>query len=74
VFQSYTKSKSTPDFARRIPEGLSSQISKQTAYEIGKVVNLCTGRPYPEDAESTRRPWCGRKDDVNKKFQSHHRE
>ena len=62
--------------------GWSSQISRQSAYEGGKVVSPPHRPPLPPrkyswysfqlEAESTPGPKCGRKDYVNEKLQWHH--
>jgi hypothetical protein len=65
-----------PGEALRVPGGWGSQISRQSAYEGGKVVSPTNGSPLPPrnyswysfllEVESTPGPYCGRKDYVNK--------
>ena len=73
------KGKAIPLQARSFPEVWSSQISRQSAHEGGKVVSP-THRPpllptiyswysFPLEAESTPGPKCDWKDYVNEKFQ-----
>ena len=67
---------------RRAPGGSGLRISRQLAHECGKVVNRTHGLPlspwrYPWssfllEAESTPRPWCGRKDYMDEKSQWPH--
>ena len=67
---------------RRAPGGSGLRISRQLAHECGKVVNPTHGLPlspwrYPWssfllEAESTPRPWCGRKDYMDEKSQWPH--
>ena len=67
-----------------VPGGWGCQNSRQSAHEGGKVVSP-THRPlllprkyswYPFllETESVPGPYCGRKDDINEKFQRHNRE
>ena len=68
-----------PGEVLRVPGVWGSQISRQSAQESGRVVNLTHRPPSPPrkypwysfllEAESTPGPQCGRKDYVNGKFQ-----
>jgi hypothetical protein len=68
-----------PGQAFRVPAGRGSQISRQLTYERCKVVSPTHRSPLPSrkyswysfllEAELTPGPQCGRKDNVNEKFQ-----
>jgi hypothetical protein len=70
--------------ALRVPGVWASQISSESVHETIKVIGHTHQPPLPfrrypwysflAEAEFTPGPWCGRKDNVNEKFQWHHRE